>query len=67
MKLRLLIGLFSLGLGYVNLHAQEDEIPTMTLEELDEFSTDVKPFSRSLLLDFRDIYGNAAQWNLGGE
>lgn len=67
MKHKLLLGLiFSVFLGNV-LFAQEDEIPTMDEADFQEFDKDTKPYSRSLLLDFRDIYGNAAQWNLGGE
>jgi len=56
---------FFLCISYV--HAQEDEVPVMTADELSDFSNNNKPYSRSLLLDFRDIYGNQAQWNLGGE
>lgn len=67
MKQNLLILFVSFFIGASSLLAQENEIPTKTAGELEEFSKDNKPFSRSLLLDFRDIYGNQAQWNLGGE
>ena len=64
---RLLIAFFLLSQVPTVLFAQENEVPLMTLEELDEFSRENKPYAPSLLLDFRDIYGNAAQWSLGGE
>ena len=67
MNSRILCGLFCFCFMWSNIQAQQEEIPSMTLEELEEFSQETKPYSRSLLLDFRDIYGNAAQWNLGGE
>ena len=67
MKQNLLIALFLFFIGLNTSFAQDNEIPTKTAEELETFSKENKPFSRSLLLDFRDIYGNQAQWNLGGE
>ena len=62
-----LIYFLCLTMGISTAYAQDDEIPTMTDDELTDFSDNNKPYSRSLLLDFRDIYGNQAQWNLGGE
>ena len=67
MKQNLLIVLLSFFVGAGSAFAQDSEVPTKTEEELNDFSKSNKPFSRSLLLDFRDIYGNQAQWNLGGE
>jgi len=67
MKQRLLLVIFICFSGINILMAQDNEIPTKTAEELETFSEDNKSYSRSLLLDFRDIYGNQAQWNLGGE
>ncbi|MCB0538233.1 MAG: hypothetical protein KDE33_11990 [Bacteroidetes bacterium] len=66
MKLRflpLIIILFSFAWSF----AQTDEVPTMSEDELNDFSKKNKNYSRSLLLDFRDIYANQAQWNMGGE
>ena len=67
MKQSLLILILAVFFTGIQVQAQEDGIPTMTAEELEESNKNRKPFSRSLLLDFRDVYGNQAQWNLGGE
>lgn len=66
MKLRFL-PLIILLFSFVWSYAQIDEVPTMTGDELEDFSKKNKNYSRSLLLDFRDIYANQAQWNMGGE
>lgn len=67
MKQSLLILVFSFCYLGMQVRAQDDEIPTLTAEQLNQFNDSRKPFARKLLLDFRDVYGNQAQWNLGGE
>ncbi|MGB1248305.1 MAG: hypothetical protein ACPG4Z_05430, partial [Chitinophagales bacterium] len=45
-------------LGFTTIVVAQDDIPTLTLEELEEIEKGDKPYAPSLLNDTRDIYAN---------
>lgn len=63
----LLIALFSASTFMLFGQMEDADIPLLSASELQSADKASKPYAPSLLLNFRDVFGNAAQWNLGGE